>query len=288
MKKMSSNCKFYMRILLSVYLLGSQLCSAETTKRISRMPANFVPDDDMIIVPIIIERNFYNEFNTKHKREFSSAKKKIQHWLRQEQYAKDYGLEDTGIVVLPTEEEKQRFLQKHYLRFISKDVERSTNKSLQNSWDDWTADDEIDAISALELHEKVIVTAKKRKGAKDLKASREVKIGKDKLKVGVQVRPEIGMVNFTLRSKYFKARAWVGINGNQELKIEKRFKSTNTRAFVNYYIEETRLLAAIDQKLSAHWTLRLTHAKDFDDFEQVNETIVSEDNITQLRYSIPF
>jgi hypothetical protein len=282
------HCKIYTQVTLAVYFLVSLSCFAETSSRISRAPANFVPDDDMIIVPVVIEKNMMDEFHDKHEKDFRAAKKKLQHWITQEQYAKDYGLENTGIVSLPTEEEKQRFLQKHYLRFISKDVERSTNSSLQDTLDDWTADDEIDSIKAVELHEKVLVKAQSRKGKPELKAVKNVKVGKDNFKFGFQVRPEIGMMKFTLKSKYFYARGWIGVNGNQEINLEKKFKSTGTSSFVNYYIDETKLLAAIDQHLVGHWSLRATHSKDFDDLNHFNDTIVTEDNILQLRFSMGF
>ncbi len=134
MKQLRSNCKLFRQSRLAVYFLVS-ICicvSAHAQLRgINRAPANFVPDDDMIIVPMVVERNFFEEFNAKHKDDFSSSRKKLQHWQTQEQYAKDYGLEDSGFIQTPSEEEKQNFSQRHYLRYISKDVERSNNKTLQ-------------------------------------------------------------------------------------------------------------------------------------------------------------
>lgn len=288
MRDFKLNCKNYRQVLLAVYFLFNISASLAESGDVGRKPANFVPDDDAIIVPMVIEKNFIDDFHEKHERKFKSARKKLRYWLTQEQYAKDYGLENTGIVNLPTAEEKERFLQKNYLRFISKDVEKTTNSGLKNTLESWTADDEIDAITAVELHEKVLVKAQKNKGKSVLKASKTVKVGSDNLKFGFQPRIEIGMMKFTLSSKHFKARAWVGINGNQELKVEKKFKSTNTRAFVNYYIEETRLLAAVDQKLRRNLSLRFTHSKDFEDFENVNKTIQAENNILQLRFHMGF
>jgi hypothetical protein len=287
MRDFKAFCKNYRQLLVIAYFLVST-ASVTANDKLGRSPANFVPDDDAIIVPMVIEKNFIDDFHAKHENKFKSARKKLRFWLQQEQYAKDYGLENTGMVNLPTAEEKQKFLQRNYLRFISKDVEKSTNKGLQNSLEKWTADDEIDAITAVELHEKVLIKARKKKGRSTLKASKSVKIGKDNFKFGFQPRVEIGMAKFTLTSKHFKARAWVGINGQQEINIEKRFKSTSTRAFVNYYIEETRLLAALDQKLTGHWSLRATHAKDFENFENINDTIITENNIVQLRFNMGF
>ncbi len=279
------HCKIYIHLACIVYFLGTSMTWA---REVSRKPANFVPDDDVIIVPMIIEKNFIDEFNEKHAREFQSARKKLRFWLTQEQYAKDYGLENTGIVRLPTIEEKQKFLQRNYLRFISKDVERSTNKGIANTWEEWTADDEIDAIKAVELHEKVIVKAKKNNGKGELKTSNTVKVGKDSFKFGFQARPEIGMAKFTIKSAYFKGRAWLGVNGNQEIKLERRFASTNTYAFVNAYIDETRILAVVDQRITNGLSLRFTHNRDFESFEHINDTTTLEDNILQIRFNMGF
>ena len=288
MRESEKYCNFYRQIWVGVYFLVTSSFSCLLAGEIGRAPANFVPDDDAIVVPMVVEKNFIDEFHDKHKRELSSARRTLTFWLQQEQYAQDYGLEDTGIVILPTEEQKQQFLQRNYLRFISKDVERSTNSGIQNAWERWTTDDEIDAITAVELHEKVIVKAKKNRGRTDFKSSKTVKVGKDNFRFGFQPRLEIGMVKFTMKSKYFHARAWVGINGNQEIKLERRFKSTNTKAFVNYYIEQTRYLAALDQKLTDHWLIRATHVRDFEEFSRMEETTQSENNTLQLRFNMRF
>lgn len=281
-------CKNYRRILGSVYLLVTLIVVPLAQANQGRKPCNFVPDDDVIVVPILIEKNFIDEFHEKHQEEFHSAKKTLHYWITQEQYANDYGLENTGIVQLPTVEEKERFLQKHYLRFLSKDVERSTNKGLENTWKEWTADDEIDAISAIELHEKVIVKARSSQGQKILKATKQVNVGENKLKFGFQPRIEIGMVKFTLRSDQFNARAWLGVNGNQEIKVERNFKSTKSSAFVNYYVDESRLLAALDQRISEHWIFRMTHTRELLDRELLNEATHKEDNVFQFKFNLRF
>jgi hypothetical protein len=288
MSDRATNCNIYRQLALIVSFLVSSLCCAADKAKCGRAPANFVPDDDIIVVPMIIERNFIEDFHHKHGKEFKSARKKLQHWISQEQYAQDYGLERSGIVTLPTKVQKENFLHRHYLRFISKDLERTSNKSIQNTVEEWTADDEIDSITAVEQHEKVIIKARKSKGKSELKHTQSVKVGKSKMKVGFQLRPEIGMAKFTVKSKHFSARAWVGVNGNQELKVDRKFKSTGTTTFINYYIDETRLLAAVDQNLVKHWTMRLTHTKDIETFENLTKVGVSENNILQLRFNMGF
>ena len=141
------NCLSIRRLLGAVLCLNSLLVIQIRAGEIKRAPANYVPDDDMIVVPMVVERNFYEEFNAKHKDEFRESRKMLEHWIVQEQYARDYGLEDAGFMDIPTAEQKEQFLRRNYLRFIQKDVERSNNETLQGWARSWKADDEIDSLS---------------------------------------------------------------------------------------------------------------------------------------------
>ena len=140
MREMKTFCMICLQAISAVYFLGIQPCFAQSyvlefkgdrspASRFpaSRFPANFVPDDDLIVVPLVVEKNFYQRFNEKHKNSFKGARQRLEFWITQEQYAEDYGLENTGFVRLPTPAQKEQFLQRNYLRFISKDVERSNN-----------------------------------------------------------------------------------------------------------------------------------------------------------------
>lgn len=279
-------CKMYMQLSACVYFLVICPCSAQ----VMRAPANFVPDDDLIVVPIVIEESALEKFNIKHANKFRGARDTLRYWIAQEAYAEAYGLEGRGIVDAPTEREKRRFLQRNYLRFLSKDIERSTNAGVKNVLDRWTANDEIDALEAIEEQERVIIRAEGNSSTlKDLESSKTVKVGKkSKIKFGFQPRLEIGMVKFTMKSKFVNIKAWVGVNGNQEVNIERKNKATGTKAFLNYKIDETRLLMAVDQKLGSYTRLRLTHQKEVEGFSQITQQGQLEDNAIQLRFSKAF
>ncbi len=279
-------CKKYIQLSTCVYFLV--ICPASA--QINRTPANFVPDDDLIIVPIVIEENVIDKFNEKHAVKFRGARDTLRFWIAQEAYSEAYGLEGRGIVAAPTEREKKRFLQRNYLRFLSKDIERSTNNGVKNALNRWTANDEIDALEAIEEQEKILIRAEGSGSTlNNLKSTKTVKIGKkSRIKIGFQPRVEIGMLKFTLKSDFIKLRAWVGINGNQEFNIERKIKSTGTRAFLNYKIDETRLLMAIDQRIGSYTRLRITHQKDVEGFSQITQVGTLEDNAIQLRFSKAF
>ncbi|MEX0798689.1 MAG: hypothetical protein WD025_04565, partial [Bacteriovoracaceae bacterium] len=245
-----------LHLLLAFGLAFSFTAQAQLSSKgkISRAPANFVPDDDKILVPMVIERNIVDEFHEKHKNDFKDAKQKLRHWVAQEEYAEAYGFEGSGVVNLPSPEQKQKFFERNYLRFITKDVERSANKlgqeTAENLYERWSADDELAAIEAQEQQEEFLIKAKRESGQKSNDIKKEVKVGKDKIRFDIQPRLEIGMVKMRFKSPYLNARAWVGINGNQELQMERYFSSTKTNTQVNYFIEQKRVLASLDQRLA--------------------------------------
>ncbi len=282
--------RHYMKVLQLVLVTG--LCkSLSADAQVYRAPANYVPDDDMIVVPMVIERNKLDEFNERHEDKFKSAKKQLKQWIYDQEYVEAYGLEGTGAVRLPTPEEKQRFFERNYLRFLTKDVENANNEFLTNQIDELTADEELATIETFEAREEYIVEAKKEatgseSAVKELKS--EVKVGKEKFKFNIQPRVEMGMVKITFKSSYFRARAWVGINGNQEFKLYRTFSSTGTRAQVNYFYEQRRVLASIDQPLIPNWSLRLTHdrqeaAPELNALEEDREN-----NVIQIRFGKRF
>ena len=291
---MLRNC---LKIRHSLQILQSSCLLALVTSfganaQVSRAPANFVPDDDKILVPMVVEKTMMDEFHEKHAHKFKNARQKIKTWMAQEEYAEAYGFDNSGVVPLPSAEEKQKFFEKNYLRFITKDIERSANRNAKQSVEEWyeefNSDDELAAIEAQEAHEEFIIKAKKNRGQKVSSIEKEVKVGKSRIHMDIQPRVEIGMVKIRFRSPFLKARAWVGINGNQEIQFERRFNSTQTNAELNYFIEQKRVLASVDQRLTINLSLRLTHDKIDDGGINALEGKTFENNVVQLRFGMGF
>lgn len=286
--------RHYLKILQVCLVYGLALKSVNSLAgEIFRAPANYVPDDDMIVVPIVIEKNAMDEFNEKHSSRFSNAKAQLIKWINDENYVQAYGLEDTGAVRLPNEQEKERFFERNYMRFLQTDVQNSTNSMLTENLEELTADDELATIERYEARDEYIVEARKANGQTTDQAERnivkkEIKVGKDKFKFDIQPRLEMGMVMVKLKSNYFNMRAWLGVNGNQEVNFRKKFSSFGTNTRVNYYIEQRRVLASIDQPLYGAWSLRLTHDKQEAEPE-INGLIENrENNVIQIRFGKRF
>lgn len=283
-------CIFFKQICSFVVFVATVLIFAfdAQAKEPSRAPANFVPDDDMIVVPLVIERNFYDDFNEKHKVKFKQSREKLEGWIIQEQYAIDHGLEDVDFIQLPTAADKERFLRRNYLRFIQRDVERSNNETLQGLVNSWTADDEINAIENTEEQGEFIIKAKKSRGQKVVEAKKTVKVGKNKFKFDIQPRLEQGMVIVRLKSSFVNVRAWLGVNGKQEVIVKRKFKSTGTKLWANFFIDEKRTLAAASQSLGKFCSLRFTHEKYQADSLALSEGAIAENNILTVNFRMGF
>lgn len=281
--------QFLQGVYILVTLLTLDLAQAQNMSRIDRAPANFVPDDDLIEVPVVIEKNFMDKVHDENRSHMENARKEVQNWQIQTELATAYGLDKSGIYNIPDQNQAMNFVQRNYLRFVSQRVERNSNEGLQNLWQQWTTDDEIDSIKEYENHEKYIIKAQKERGGNNkLQATKEVKVGKEQFKLDFQPRLEMGMVKIQLRSGLFNMKAWVGVNGNQEVQLTRRIKMTKTDLSARYYVDQGRALAAVDQRISDSWSLRLTHDKAVESFGSISETGLSENNIIQLRFQIGF
>ena len=281
-------CPNFLHLCLSAYIFFIACMNQVQAQTPSRAPASYILDDDMIVVPINVEKTFVDEIHEEYKGAFDAHRKTVENWMRNEELAEAYGLENRGIFQTSTLQQRQNFLQRNYLRFFSQKVQQDTNQGLQNWWQDWNTDDEIDSINNLEKQEKILVKAKRSSGQGTFDKKTSAKVGKQEFKFGLQPRLELGMIKVTLDSPYFKARAWLGANGNQEIKFERNFSTTKTRAMVNYYMDQERVLAAIDQRLNHRWSLRFTHDKQLNALSPNLAAPSSENNIMQLRFGMGF
>lgn len=271
-------------ILFIMMVVGASQVFAQ-----GRKPANFIPDDDMIIVPLYIEnKSMLQKVQEEHQENFKEQRRIVHTWILNEEYARGHGLEGRGIIPESTVEERQRFLNRNFLRFFTKRVENNAKTGLKSWWEDVSASDEIDSIDLQETRSEYLVKSSNSK-TNNLAKEETINVGKQKFKFGVQPRVEMGSVRFTAEGFGFRARAWVGINGDQEIYVEKVFSATRTRVLANYYWDEKKTLAAVDQPIGKYTSLRLAHQKDDDFTDQDREDgYHRENNSLEIRFSMGF
>lgn len=282
-------CVLFKHLVMTVMLFNTYLVQAKSeTATIGRAPASYIVNDDLIVKPFEVEKNFFTELSEKHASSFDKHRSIVENWKRNEELETMYGLEGRGVFKTSTLEQRQRFVQRNYLRFVSKKIERNANSGIADWWNRRTEDDEIDSIKNVISQEKKITETKKSLGMPGLKSTGIVKSGSDKVKFNFRPYIEMGMVKVSMDSDYFNAKGWFGINGNQEFNVQKFIKSTNTRFIYNYYIDQQRSLAVIDQNLTKRVSLRYTHNKSFDKFGSIARSGLNENNIFQIRFGMGF
>lgn len=280
------NCSIFRHLFISVWLIFSQQMAF--AQNVKRAPASYIVNDDLIVTPLEINRNFFTELNSKYASNFDEHRKIVENWQRNDEMAKQYGLEDRGVFKTTTLEQRQRFVQRNYLRFITKEVEVDTNNGIENFWNRWNTNDEAEAIKNISDQEVKISETKKEMGLPGLNSSRTANEGKDEIKLSFKPYVEMGMVKISADTDYFKIKGWFGINGNQEVNVERKILSTNTNLMFNYFLDHKRSFTIIDQEIYQNVTLRYTHDKQIEQFGGITRSGQSENNIIQIRFGMGF
>lgn len=280
-------CSLFKHFTIFVLLLSN---GQNIPKKFSgtRAPASYILNDDLIVTPVETKKNFFTELNSKYSSSFDQHRKIVENWQRNEELETLYGLEGRGIFQTSTQEQRQQFLQRNYLRFVTKKIELDTNEGISNFWNKWTDDDEIDSIENVTLQETKITATKKLVDLPGLYKSSEVNQGADKVKFGFRPYLELGMFKVSMDTDYFTAKGWLGVNGNQEVNIQKYIEQSKTKLIFNYYIDQQRSLAAVDQEIMDKVSLRYSHNKTFEDFGSIARSGFSENNIFQVRFGMGF
>ncbi len=217
-----------------------------------RKPAHYVPNDDVIVVPVEAKIGFYEKhiLNDKTWSEKSLVQQQIRLWQENEVMAQRYGMDTESIgsqYYVPTNDEKFRYIQRSYFRFISRRGSQELQESSRSTFRQWTASDEISTIDEMEAAFRNSNSAAR--AAQRPSALREESFAHTKsTKFRYQLRPEQAMFIIRMESPWLEARAWVSPSG-AEFNLQRSFEASGTRLMMNYFTDEGRYLAVADQSL---------------------------------------
>lgn len=282
--------KFRHFLAMALMLAAIPLAQDQSKEIVGRRPANYVPNDDVIVVPVDAEMSFYEKhvLNDKTFANKSRVQQQIRIWQENELMAQQHG-HDTqsagSIYYVPEADEKFKYVQRSYFRYLQKKGEDPFKTEGQAIIRDWTADDEIESIDEMEAAFRA--TARRDGVGRPLpKAFRERQVAKTKkFRFNFQPRIEQGLIILRMEGPIVDMRAWVAANGETELNAERRFELTGTRFFVNYFAHEGRYLSAIDQNL-VYPGLRARFTSTWDPDELAPER--ANERRYQLLYSTAF
>jgi len=229
---------------------------------VSRAPASYIPDDDVIIKPMDNELSFYQQYVASDKSyDVVESRNQLKIWNDNQQFADQYGMDSTltgSSFFVPTPQEKFEYFKDRYMRYLRRKGEQPLKDVPKNWYQDYRASNEVDTID--EMEDRFKSTTKKSKIGKSLPDSlqqKEVSLWKE-TKFIFQPRVDQGLVIVGIKGPIAYARAWVGVNGETEVNIQKSIDSIGLRAMFNYYAHSGKYFTSIDQRITNNLYARVT------------------------------
>lgn len=279
-------------LLLVGTLIVNNLAWSEVmkVKSSSRRPANYVPDDDIIVRPVDNELSFYQQYvASDNSVEVINSRNQIKVWNDNQAFAEQYGIDSSlagSPFYVPTQEEKLEYFKSKYMRYLRSRSEEPLREMPQNWYNSYRASNEVDTIDELEARFKSShFQQKSSKVIPEGLRQKEISIWK-KTRIIFQPRLDQGLVVVGIKGPIAYARAWVGVNGQTEINIQKTVDHIGFRFMWNYTANTGESFASIDQHLVGNFSTRLTLQKN----PQVDSStgVYKEDNTLMLLYTKQF
>jgi hypothetical protein len=257
----------FRHLLVCSWLLSCGLSFAQGTPKailITRLPASYVPDDDLIVKPVDNELSFYQQYVANDEaKEVVQSRNQLKVWSDNQLFAEQYGHDTTlaGSTFVPSSEEKWEYFKDKYMRYLRQKGEQPLKDMPKNWYQQYRASNEIDTIDEMEARFK---KTNKMANGKSLPApfqQKEVSLWKE-TKFIFQPRLDQGLVIVGIKGPIAHARAWVGVNGKTEINIQKTVDSVGFRAMYNYESDTGRYITSVDQRLMENVYARATKLSD--------------------------
>jgi hypothetical protein len=271
------------------FLVGGALLMASLSTgaqlRIERKPASIIPNDDVIVVPVAAQMSFYERHvaNDKNWKDVGRVELQIKLWQENANLAQQYGLDADSIgsrYYVPTSDEKWEYISRSYMRYLRRKGEEPLKDGSKEWFRQWNADKEVNSIDEMEATFK----ATNKKSQYIPSSLQEREIGKTKkFRMYFQPRVEQGLLIVRMTSALVDGRAWIGINGESEVNLQRRF-NTGTRLMFNYFTHNQQYLTSIDQSLGGGFSARFIHSFDPD----LVTTRSGQENRIQFGYNAEF
>lgn len=255
---------------------------------VSRAPASYIPDDDVIVKPVDNELSFYQQYvASDNSKDVVNSRNQLKVWNDNQQFADQYGMDSSlagSPFYVPTQDEKLEYFKSKYMRYLRSKGEQPLKDTPKNWYQNYRASNEVDTIDEMEAHFKK--TTSKSNSGKTLPGAfqaKEVSVWK-KTSFIFQPRLDQGLVIVGFKSPIAYARAWVGVNGRAEFNVQQTYEKTGTRFMVNYYADTGRYFTTVDQRLVENVYARVTSQKNPDSTDPTSK----QDNTLMLLYAKQF
>jgi hypothetical protein len=231
-----------------------------------RAPANYMPDDDVIVKPVDNQMSFYQQYVSSDKSlDVALSRNQIRIWNDNQIFADQYGMDASltgSAFYVPTQNEKLQYFKNKYMRYLRSRGEQPLKDVPKTYYNEYRASNEVDTIDELEGNfRKTNKTSVSGKALPESLQAKEFSVWK-KTKFIFQPRVDQGLVIVGFRTPVAYARAWVGVNGRAEFNIQQTYQDLGLRMMVNYYADTGKYFTSIDKQLQGNLYARATFNKD--------------------------
>ena len=244
----------------------------------NRMPASYIPDDDVIVRPVDNELSFYQQYVASDKSaDVALSRNQIKIWNDNQIFADQYGLDSSltgSAYFVPSADEKFEYFKSKYMRYLRGKGEAPVKEAPKTWYQEYRASNEVDTIDEMEGRFRSNNGQASSDKLPESLQPKEVSIWK-KTRFIFQPRLDQGLVVIGFRSPVAYVRAWVGVNGQAEFNVQHKIDSIGFRAMFNYYAETGKYFTSVDQDLGHGFAARLTMNKD-------PETQIKDDTLMLL------
>lgn len=271
-----------------IFLTTEAFSQVSSRNYISRRPASYVPDDDVIVKPVDNELSFYQQYvASDNSNDVALSRNQIKIWNDNQQFAEQYGLDSTltgSSYFVPTPDQKFEYFKDKYMRYLRNKGEQPLKDAPKNWYEDYRASNEVDTIDQMEdRFKKNNGTGRSQKDLPEMFQTKQISLWK-KTNFIFQPRVDQGLVVVGIKGPIAYARAWVGVNGKTEFNVQKAIDSVGFRFMVNYYADTGRYFTSVDQRLVNNLSVRVTSQKN----PNAAPDAPKQDNTLMLLYAKQF
>lgn len=249
-------------VFVLMFFTGMAQGQATPKFYVTRAPASYIPDDDVIVKPVDNELSFYQQYVASDKSaEVMSSRNQLKIWNDNQQFAEEYGMDSTlagSSFFVPTSDAKFQYFKDKYMRYLRRKGEQPLKDAPKNWYQDYRASNEIDTIDEMEARfKKSTNSGKTNKMLPDSFKQKEVNLWKE-TKFIFQPRVDQGLIIVGIKGPIAHARAWVGVNGETEVNVQKSVDSIGFRLMFNYYAHTGSYFTSADQRVVENLYARVT------------------------------
>lgn len=234
---------------------------------ISRAPASYIPDDDVIVKPVDNEISLYQQYvASDQSQDVVNSRNQLKVWNDNQAFADQYGMDSTlagSSYFVPTPDEKWEYFKSRYMRYLQRRGSQPFQQLPQSWYNNYRASNDVDTIDEMEARFKSSNknSSVTRSPIPSAFQEKSVNLWK-KTKFIFQPRVEQGLAIVGVQTPYGKVRAWVGINGQTEVNAQQNFDSIGLRVMYNYFAQSGRYFTSVDQRLMTGLYARVTSTRD--------------------------